>query len=243
MTPSRGRDDDRPTSPLQFHGSRPAPAAPTSTGGSTEAARPAAASTGGDGSDDDPFPPRPERASPDDLLLPRSQRGVGRALTAILVPGERRLVVQHRHPVVLLEPVVSSVAVLVGIGAISDWLGDLNVVRGVLLVGWLVLVGRALLHYWDWMNDWFVVTDRRLLRLHGIVDTKRDMMPLVKVTDMAYERPFWGRLVGYGRFLLESAGQDQALREISFVQDPERTYQTICRQIFVRPPFMADPRE
>lgn len=170
----------------------------------------------------------------------RAQSIVRRKLGTGLVPGENVLVAQHRHPVVLLEPVLTSFAALSAISWVSGYLGDLNEARTVLMVGWLVLVGRAFLRYWAWTYDWFVVTDRRLLRLHGIFDSKRDMMPLSKVTDMAFERPFWGKLIGYGRFVLESAGRDQALREISFVREPERAYELICLQIFARPPFQAD---
>jgi len=166
----------------------------------------------------------------------RAQAIVRRKLGTGLVPGETVLVAQHRHPIVLLEPVLSSFAALAAISWVTDYLGDLNVVRGILLVGWLLLVARAFWRYWEWTYDWFVVTDRRLLRLHGILDSKRDMMPLTKVTDMAFERPFWGKLVGYGRFVLESAGRDQALREISYVREPERAYELICLQIFTRPP-------
>ncbi len=173
---------------------------------------------------------------------PRGHVVVRRKLGTGLVPGEKILIAQHRHPVVVVEPILTSLAALLGIAAVTESLGDLNLVRSALMLGWLVLVVRALWRYWEWTFDWFVVTDRRLLRLHGIFDSKRDMMPLSKVTDMAFERPFWGKLVGYGRFVLESAGRDQALREISFVQDPERAYEAICLQIFAKPLAPPSPR-
>ena len=34
------------------------------------------------------------------------------------------------------------------------------------------------------------------------------MMPLAKVTDMSFQRSPIGRILGYGEFILESAGQD-----------------------------------
>ncbi|WP_380169526.1 PH domain-containing protein [Jannaschia sp. R86511] len=181
-------------------------------------------------------------APPSSRSTERAQAIVRRKLGNGLVPGEKVLVAQHRHPVLLVEPVLTSVAALVAVGWVSDYLGDLNVLRGALMVGWLALVGRAFWRYVEWSYDWFVVTDRRLLRLHGVLDSKRDMMPLMKVTDMAFERPFWGKLFGYGQFVLESAGRDQALREIRFVRDSERAYELICLQIFARPPFQAGDR-
>ena len=58
------------------------------------------------------------------------------------------------------------------------------------------------------------------------------MMPLTKVTDMAYERSVPGRIFGYGRFVLESAGQDQALHKVTFVPDPDHHYRVMCAEIF-----------
>jgi hypothetical protein len=58
------------------------------------------------------------------------------------------------------------------------------------------------------------------------------MMPLVKVTDMSYNRSPLGRLLGYGTFVMESAGQDQALRRVEWVPQPDQTYRAICAEIF-----------
>jgi hypothetical protein len=58
------------------------------------------------------------------------------------------------------------------------------------------------------------------------------MMPLMKVTDMSYERSVPGRILGYGRFVMESAGQDQALREVNWVPEPDEHYRAICAEIF-----------
>ena len=57
-------------------------------------------------------------------------------------------------------------------------------------------------------------------------------MPLVKVTDMSFQRSATGRLFGYGEFILESAGQDQALRNVPFVPYPEQLYLEVCGLIF-----------
>ena len=43
------------------------------------------------------------------------------------------------------------------------------------------------------------------------------MMPLAKVTDMSFQRTAVGQILGYGEFIVESAGQDQALRNVRFL--------------------------
>ena len=46
------------------------------------------------------------------------------------------------------------------------------------------------------------------------------MMPLNKVTDMSFQRSFPGRLMGYGEFIVESAGQNQALDRVGLFRIP-----------------------
>ena len=58
------------------------------------------------------------------------------------------------------------------------------------------------------------------------------MMPLLKVTDMTYDRSILGRVLGYGKFVLESAGRDQALSRIDHVPDADTHYRAICTQLF-----------
>jgi len=183
----------------------------------------------------------PEATTPLRVPEPGPLSAVTRKLGRSLVPGERILVAQTRHPVVLAEPVLTSVLVLLGIAAVSPYLGAADLARNALMVGWVVLAVRALWSWLQWSNDYFVVTDRRLIRLHGLLDVQRDMMPLTKVTDMAFQRPFWGRPFNYGRFVLESAGMDQALREIRFVRDPEEVDAIIGRQVFARAPYQPGP--
>jgi membrane protein YdbS with pleckstrin-like domain len=101
----------------------------------------------------------------------------------------------------------------------------------------LVLVVVALLLYlgyrtWEWSEDYFVVTSDRMLQASGVFTRKIAMMPLVKVTDMSFKRSTLGRMLGFGQFILESAGQDQALRTIDHVPYPEQLYLEICALIF-----------
>ena len=87
-----------------------------------------------------------------------------------------------------------------------------STVRDLLLAGWVALMGRLAWRVLEWREDWFVVTDRRLLLRTGLVTRRVAMMPLLKVTDMSYARPPAGRVLGYGEIVIESAGRDQALR-------------------------------
>jgi hypothetical protein len=61
---------------------------------------------------------------------------------------------------------------------------------------------------------------------------KVTMMPLTKVTDMSFQRTLAGKLFGYGEFIVESAGQDQALSHIDHLPYPEQLYLEVCGMLF-----------
>src|SRR6266536_3019735 len=94
-----------------------------------------------------------------------------------------------------------------------------------------VLIGLAIA-VWEWVVTYFVVTSQRFLLANGIVTRKVNMMPLAKVTDMTFQRSALGRLLGYGEFILESAGQDQALTNVDYLPYPEQLYLEVCGLIF-----------
>ncbi|MDO5740832.1 MAG: PH domain-containing protein [Ornithinimicrobium sp.] len=157
-----------------------------------------------------------------------------------LLRGEVPVVSTRSHWIQLVEPVATSIAALFVtlLYATSTNFGD-----GVVML-WVVffaLAARALWRYWNWRAEWFVATDRRLLRTYGVLNHRVAMMPLAKVTDMSYDRSLIGRIVGYGEFVMESAGQDQALREINFIPRPDEKYHALIGTIFGED--VADPTE
>jgi membrane protein YdbS with pleckstrin-like domain len=156
-----------------------------------------------------------------------------RGLERYLLPTERRVVAVRRHWARLAEPAVSALGGLVALMWLDQVLPvRLPVARDLLLAGWVVLLARLTWRVLQWREDWFVVTDRRLLMRTGLVTRTVAMMPLIKVTDMSYARPPVGRLLGYGEIVIESAGQDQALRRIRHLPDPDALYLEICELLF-----------
>jgi hypothetical protein len=49
---------------------------------------------------------------------------------------------------------------------------------------------------------------------------------------MTFQRSPMGRLLGFGEFILESAGQDQALTNVDYLPYPEQLYLEVCGLIF-----------
>jgi membrane protein YdbS with pleckstrin-like domain len=171
------------------------------------------------------------------VVVRRISADVPPRLDRYLLETEMVVVAVRRHPAQVLEPVLTTVAALaLVLWATSSLSPDVRVVPDVLWVGWLLVLGRALWQLAEWSQDWFVATDTRLLLTYGILTRKVAMMPLRKVTDMSYNRSPLGRLLGYGEFVLESAGQDQAMRVVSWVPNPDELYRLICAEIFGKAP-------
>jgi uncharacterized membrane protein YdbT with pleckstrin-like domain len=165
-------------------------------------------------------------------LVPNTDT-VPASVNRYLLPHESRVITVHQHPAMLIRPIFE---VLIGL-AIAGWLSN-SVAHGnstAILVIWIVwglVFLRLVVKVVEWAETYFVVTSQRFLLATGLLNRKVNMMPLAKVTDMSFQRSAMGRLLGYGEFILESAGQDQALNKIDYLPYPEQLYLEVCGLIF-----------
>jgi membrane protein YdbS with pleckstrin-like domain len=153
----------------------------------------------------------------------------------VLLPHERRVITVRFHPAVLIKPVAWALAGLAVAGLLSTIARLNGTILLIVWLAWLILVIRLLYAIYTWLEDYFVVTSARLLLSTGVIKKTVNMMPLGKVTDMRFERSAMGRLLGYGTFIVESAGQDQALHNIDHLPYPEQLYLEVCGLIFKDP--------
>ena len=165
-------------------------------------------------------------------LAPNTDTAPGR-VNKYLLPHERQVISVHQHPAVLIRPIFE---VLIGL-AIAAWMsssiahGNDMVILAIWIL-WAILLLRLLWKVFEWSENYFVITSQRLLLSEGFLTRKVNMMPLAKVTDMSFQRSAMGRLLGYGEFIVESAGQNQALRIVDHLPYPEQLYLEVCGLIF-----------
>lgn len=102
---------------------------------------------------------------------------------------------------------------------------------------WLpMILGLAALGIGVWKvhvayMDRFVITNMRVFRVHGVFNTNLATMPMSRILDISMSQSFDGKICGYGHFVFETAAQDQGLREIRFVGNPQQRDLTIQRVI------------
>lgn len=150
-----------------------------------------------------------------------------------LLPHENQVITVRRHPAVLMAPVGLVLGGLIIAGVLSNTLAtDAGSVISWIWWGWLILLAWFVWRVAEWSVDYFVITNQRMLLTTGLITRKVAMMPLAKVTDMSFERSITGRMLGYGSFVLESAGQEQALRTVDYLPYPEQLYLEVCEMIF-----------
>ena len=165
-------------------------------------------------------------------LVPNTDT-VPASVNKYLLPHERQVITVHQHPAILIRPIFE---VLIGL-AIAGWLTvafakNNGVAVLIIWILWGLVFLRLVWKVFEWGETYFVVTSQRFILATGLVTRQVKMMPLAKVTDMTFERSATGRILGYGEFILESAGQNPALERIKHLPYPEQLYLEVCGLIF-----------
>ncbi|TDC78040.1 PH domain-containing protein [Actinomadura sp. 7K507] len=150
-----------------------------------------------------------------------------RTVDKYLMSHEGRVIAVRSHPAVLIPPVAIVVGGLVVCGAVGAvaslmWIWWL----------WLITIGYLLWKVVAWSLEFFLVTEHRMMVVKGVLNRSVLMMPLTKVTDITLNRSMVGRMLGYGEFVTESAGQKQAINHVNFMPYPEQLYLEVSSVIF-----------
>lgn len=132
-----------------------------------------------------------------------------------------------KHWVTVIRPVAALVLCFPLFGSIPLW-NEAYLVP--ILLGLVIIVWSMIRIHIQYM-DRFVITNQRVFRVHGVLSQNLATMPISRILDISVKQPFIGRLMGYGHFVFESAAQDQGLRDITYVGDPERRDLIIQRVI------------
>lgn len=122
-----------------------------------------------------------------------------RYLLSLLAQNEKILLIARRHwflmvSAILLEAVLT-VVVLVGVTFATSALGPIAALGYLLLI---YTVGRGTYDYLTWRNVQYVVTNRRVIHLQGVMNKQVTDTSLEKVNDVKMEQSFFGRIFNYG---------------------------------------------
>ena len=151
-----------------------------------------------------------------------------------LFPTEKFRGEWKRHWIQLVKEFSVGAIATILMGYVTGWLTKHNQgnLRTAVLAIWAVVIIWVAWKVADWWFDRFILTNKRVMVVSGIFTRNVAMMPLLRVTDMKYVQSPLGRLLSYGHFELESAGQDQALRNIKNLPNPNELYLRIVEEMY-----------
>ncbi|HYK98022.1 MAG TPA: PH domain-containing protein [Candidatus Acidoferrales bacterium] len=136
----------------------------------------------------------------------------------ILEPNEH--VIMATRPLFLWEPLVV-IDILLIVGALyfsAPRAGELNstqmdVIAGVCLIAFVVLLLWLFFRWLPWSRKWFVLTDRRVIASWGVVNRNQAALLLDRMQDVSLSRPFPLSMIrDYGTIHVESAGKESGER-------------------------------
>ncbi len=122
-----------------------------------------------------------------------------------------------RTPLIVIAISVVAAAVLIGL-------------RPTLMIAVILVIGRlvVILARWSFYEKRYI-TNRRVIESGGFLGSRISSMPLSRVTDISYSRSIAAELLGYATMRVETAGQDQALGVVRFIDQPNDFYDVLVR--------------
>lgn len=85
---------------------------------------------------------------------------------------------------------------------------------------------------WSWTSEWYIATNARMIHVRVFLFTDDKLQPMSQVTDLTHKVEFWGEVFGYGTFIFETAGQNQAFDKLPYVPQSHRLYRELMRAKF-----------
>lgn len=151
-----------------------------------------------------------------------------------LFPTEKFRGEWRRHWIQLVKRLSIGVVATLVLGYLAGYFASKQqpLALTALVIIWLLIMGWVLWDVVEWYYDRFILTNKRVMLIEGVISRNVAMMPLSRVTDMKYTQSPLGRVLGYGTFELESAGQEQALRNVPNLPNPTDLYLQVVEEMY-----------
>ena len=149
-------------------------------------------------------------------------------------------VVLHRHPhwkrligPVLALLLITAVAAF-GAAVVSrtEWDPRARQVVSAVIAGiWLVLAGWLTVRpFLAWLTTHFVITDRRVMYRHGVLNRAGIDIPLARINSVEFSHGLIDRMVRTGTLVIESASQDPL--EFFDIPRVEQVHSLLYHEVF-----------
>ena len=131
-------------------------------------------------------------------------------LERLLGPGEHGVHIARQHWLVLLSEILVEMTLTIVILVLVIILWFVSEKNNLVLLGLIVLLLPLLSMVWDiltWRNRKYVITNRRVIQVSGVINKNITDSSLDKVNDVKMDQSFFGRLLGYGDVTILTASE------------------------------------
>ena len=145
-----------------------------------------------------------------------------------LAPGETAVIAARRHWLVPLREIAGGFVMMAVVSVLAAIMPGLLLLQLALGVGAVTHAGYVMWCIIAWRLERVVVTDSRLIRVHGILNVNVDAVQLSQITDAELRCTVLGRILNYGSIRVETAGQ-RPVERLDYVPSPGAVYKATLR--------------
>ena len=147
------------------------------------------------------------------------------AISRKLLNHDESVVVSTRtHGKALLRPLLALILIAAAAGYLSTFTGAAGRAQPLLVAvigaaAALLAVKWVFRPFLTWLTTTYTVTNHRLIARSGILSRRGHVIPLSRISDVAYERGLMDRVLGCGTLLVSVAGEHHVeLHDIPHVE-------------------------
>jgi uncharacterized membrane protein YdbT with pleckstrin-like domain len=155
----------------------------------------------------------------------------------LLTDGESVVVDTRTHPKALIVPGLILVVALALAIFLDRKIGNGFVSLLVWIVALVVIVWWVLRPFLDWLTSTYTVTSKRLITREGIISRKGHDIPLMRISDVAFDQGIVDRMLGCGTLVVSDASTHGSVRlnDIPRVESVQRTLSDLLGKLHESP--------
>jgi membrane protein YdbS with pleckstrin-like domain len=139
----------------------------------------------------------------------------------LLTDGESVIVDTRTHWKAILWPAIVLVVTLVAATWLTALAGNTYVTWVVWLIAAVVLVVATVKPFLEWLTATYTITTKRLITREGLISRRGHDIPLLRISDVAYDMGPIDRMLGCGTLVISDASTHGQV-ELHDIPDVER---------------------
>jgi uncharacterized membrane protein YdbT with pleckstrin-like domain len=155
----------------------------------------------------------------------------------LLTDGESVVIDTRTHPKALIGPGIVLVLTVV-VAILLDRLVDNGFVSLLVwIVALVVVVWWCLRPFLDWLTSTYTITSKRLITRQGIISRKGHDIPLMRISDVAFDQGIVDRMLGCGTLVVSDASTHGSVRlhDIPRVESVQHTLSDLLGRLHESP--------